>query len=148
MHKRGARSDRDESASHGDLSSAPSRARGVADEMPVRQRRQVCVGPREPTRAWLLHAYTGQGGAMTASLPDSVATRPGHEVPEFVPDQKRDLLRVDFCFASPTNLRLSRSFKRPGNGHAQAFPIPEGGRPQSFFSGMRLGICVERPGRS
>jgi hypothetical protein len=30
------------------LQPAPSRARGVADEMPVRQRRQVCVGRREP----------------------------------------------------------------------------------------------------
>jgi len=31
--------------------SAPSRARGVADEMPVRQRRQVCVGRRGPPPA-------------------------------------------------------------------------------------------------
>jgi hypothetical protein len=37
--------------------SAPSRASGVAaDEMPVLQRRQVCVGGRQPTRVWLLHA--------------------------------------------------------------------------------------------
>ena len=35
---------------------ARCRAHGVADEMPVRQRRQVCVGRRKPTRAWLLHA--------------------------------------------------------------------------------------------
>ena len=35
--------------------SAPSRARGVADEVPVGQRRQVCVGGREPVGVWLLH---------------------------------------------------------------------------------------------
>jgi hypothetical protein len=36
--------------------SAPTRARGVADEMRVRQRRQVSVGRREPIRGWLVHA--------------------------------------------------------------------------------------------
>ena len=38
------------------------RARGVADEMPVRQRRQVCVGLREPARACLPHAWSGSPG--------------------------------------------------------------------------------------
>jgi hypothetical protein len=48
--------------------SAPSRARGVADEMPLRLRRQVCVGRREPAGAWLLHARSGSAGL------DAVAT--------------------------------------------------------------------------
>ena len=41
------------------LQSALSGTRGVADDMPVRQRRQVCVGGREAARPWLLHAYWG-----------------------------------------------------------------------------------------
>ncbi len=43
--------------------SAQRRARGLADEMPVPQRTQVCVCRREPARAWLLHAYRGSVGA-------------------------------------------------------------------------------------
>ena len=54
--------------------SARCRARRVADEMPVRQRRQVCVGRREPTRAWLLHAYSGHAGVLAASHQE----RPSH----------------------------------------------------------------------
>jgi hypothetical protein len=53
------------------LLAAPSRARGVADEMPVRQRRQVRVGRREPARAWLLHA--GHGCPLTVSLEEGEA---------------------------------------------------------------------------
>jgi hypothetical protein len=44
-------------------SSALSRAREVADEMPVRQRTQVCAGP---SRAWLLRAYCSCGRARRA----------------------------------------------------------------------------------
>ena len=36
--------------------SAPSGPSEVADELPVRQRRQVCVGRRETAVVWLLHA--------------------------------------------------------------------------------------------
>ena len=38
------------------MPSARRRARGLADEMPVRQRRQVCIGGREPARPWRLRA--------------------------------------------------------------------------------------------
>ena len=46
--------------------SAQRRAPGVADEMPVRQRRQVCIRRRGPARAWLLHAYSGPVAAFRA----------------------------------------------------------------------------------
>ena len=57
--------------------------------IPVRQRRQVCVSGREPARAWLLHAFTGHAGAVTAFLCDSEATRSTHETAGFVPDRER-----------------------------------------------------------
>jgi hypothetical protein len=60
--------------------SAPSRARGVADEMPVRQRRQVCIGRREPARVWLLHAWRGHAWAVAPS-PQTRQRRCGRESP-------------------------------------------------------------------
>ena len=63
-------------ATWGHVLSALSRARGVADEMPVRQRRQVCVGHRESARPWLLHASGGHAHAVTALRCDRERHRP------------------------------------------------------------------------
>ncbi len=38
----------------------------VADGMPVRLGMRVCVGRREPARAWLPHADTGRVDGVTA----------------------------------------------------------------------------------
>jgi hypothetical protein len=43
----------------------------------------------EPGRAWLVHAYTGHAGVVTAFLSDTEATRSGHEMHDFVPKQRR-----------------------------------------------------------
>jgi hypothetical protein len=50
----------------GVLLSARCRARSVADGMPVRVGMLVCVGRREPARAWLPHADTGRVDGVTA----------------------------------------------------------------------------------
>ena len=43
-------------------------ARGVANELPVRQGRQICVGRHDPARAWLLDAYCDHGAPVAGSL--------------------------------------------------------------------------------
>jgi hypothetical protein len=64
---------------------APTRARRVADEMPVPQRRQVWVGRHEPARAWLLHASSGSPGvdAVVTALVHAASRRsvstPSHD---------------------------------------------------------------------
>ncbi len=48
--------------------------------------------------ASLLHAYTSHAGAVTAFLSDSEATRPGHEMADFVPFRYDARPRGDFRF--------------------------------------------------
>jgi len=53
--------------------------------MPVRQRRQVCVGRGEPARAWLLHARSGSPGvdadvtALVLAASGRSASVPSHD---------------------------------------------------------------------
>jgi hypothetical protein len=56
--------------------SAPSKARGVADEMPVRQEGRSASARREPARAWLLNAYRGSAG-LEAVMTAPVLATPG-----------------------------------------------------------------------
>jgi hypothetical protein len=44
------------------------------DEMPLLERRQVCVGRREAGQAWLLYAYSGHAGAVAAIRRDQLWT--------------------------------------------------------------------------
>jgi hypothetical protein len=52
---------------------------------------QVFANRRESNRAWLLHASSSRGRAVSAPHFEAVAIEPGREVAAFVAEQRRRL---------------------------------------------------------
>src|SRR5205085_8513479 len=61
-------------------------------QVPVRQRRHVCVGPRDLSRAWLRHAWRSSGlvGSLVAVWWPSRKRRPRRRSSAIRPEQRWD----------------------------------------------------------
>jgi hypothetical protein len=117
--------------------------RRVSNEMPVRQRSQVCVSRSEPDRVWLLHAFTGHAGVTAASRRD----RQPAVVPESplrrlqLPSRRlaqsllpREIRAMRFDVESVTGMRASGEEQSPGqlqpktcSRHRAVLPLRRGG---------------------